>query len=238
VAARLVIGADGRASPTREAAGIAVSTWRYGQKALAFAVGHDEPHDNISTEIYLSGGAFTLVPLPDHQGRPASAVVWMDDGPETLRRAKLDSEDLGREATLRSTGILGELRPVTRVAVFPVVTQLAKALVAERTVLIAEAAHVMPPIGAQGLNTSLHDVAALAALAEAQPAGLGQASFLDAYARARGRDLAARARVIDAFNRLCRSGAPAFQDLRGKGLGLVHDFKPLRRRVMRAGLGG
>ncbi len=80
LSARLVIGADGRDSPVREAAGIGVRTTRYGQKALAFAVTHPEPHDNVSTEIYNRGGAFTLVPLPDHDGRPSSAVVWMDDG--------------------------------------------------------------------------------------------------------------------------------------------------------------
>ena len=238
VAARLVIAADGRASTLREAAGITVRQWRYGQKALAFAVAHDLPHENISTELYLSGGAFTLVPLPDHQGRPASAVVWMDDGPDSLRRAALDAPALGREATERSCGILGALAPISRVAVFPVVTQIADSLIAERTALIAEAAHVMPPIGAQGLNTSLQDVAALGHLAETRAGEIGTPAFLDAYARARGRDLAARARVIDAFNRLCRSGAPVFQDMRSRGLALIHDFRPLRETVMKAGLGG
>ena len=77
VRTRLVIAADGRNSPMRQAAGIGVRTTRYGQKALAFAVTHAEPHHNVSTEIHRSGGPFTLVPLPDHEGRPSSAVVWM-----------------------------------------------------------------------------------------------------------------------------------------------------------------
>ena len=79
--ARLVIAADGRASPVREALGIGVRTTRYGQKALAFTVTHDQPHLNVSTEVHRSGGPFTLVPLPDREGKPASAVVWMEAGP-------------------------------------------------------------------------------------------------------------------------------------------------------------
>jgi 2-octaprenyl-6-methoxyphenol hydroxylase len=64
----------------RRALGIGVRTTRYGQKALAFAVTHPEPHRNVSTEIHRSGGPFTLVPLPDREGKPASAVVWMERG--------------------------------------------------------------------------------------------------------------------------------------------------------------
>ena len=69
-AAKLVIGADGRNSAVRQAAGIGAKTMRYGQKALTFAVTHEAPHDNISTEIHRAGGPFTLVPLPDPDGRP------------------------------------------------------------------------------------------------------------------------------------------------------------------------
>ncbi len=85
VAARMVVAADGRDSAMRDALGIAVKTLRYGQKALAFAVTHPIPHGNVSTEIHRSGGPFTLVPLPDREGQPASAVVWMETGPEVAR---------------------------------------------------------------------------------------------------------------------------------------------------------
>ncbi len=76
---QLVIGADGRHSPVRQAAGIESKTTRYGQKAVTFAVTHEAPHNNVSTEIHRSGGPFTLVPLPDHDGKPCSAVVWMKE---------------------------------------------------------------------------------------------------------------------------------------------------------------
>lgn len=238
LSARLAIAADGRASPLREAAGIEVDTTRYGQKALAFAVSHAAPHDCVSTELYDKGGAFVLVPLPDHDGTPASAVVWMQDGPEAQRLAGLDDATFGQAATERSAGVLGALTPITPRRVWPVITQTARALTAERVALVAEAAHVMPPIGAQGLNTSLHDVRALLEAARDDPDALGTAPFLEAYARARHKDIAARAKVIDLYNRLCRTDAAPAQALRTMGLRLVHDVAPLRRRVMRAGMGG
>ena len=237
LSARLAIAADGRASPLREAAGIGVETTRYGQKALAFAVRHEAPHGNVSTELYHEGGAFVLVPLPDHDGAPASAAVWMQDGPEAVRLAALDDAAFGAAATERSAGCLGALHPITARNVWPVVTQRAQHLAARRVALIAEAAHVMPPIGAQGLNTSLADVRVLRDLAAADPDDIGSDGFLKAYATARERDIAARARVIDAYNRLCRSDAAPIQALRSEGLKLVHDIAPLRRGIMRAGLG-
>lgn len=236
--ARLAIAADGRASPLREAAGIGARVTRYGQKALAFAVTHEVPHGNVSNELYHSGGAFVLVPLPDHDGRPASAVVWMQDGPKAVRLAALDDAAFGRAATERSAGVLGALTPVTERRVWPVVTQRAEHLTGERVALIAEAAHVLPPIGAQGLNTSLHDVRALVDLAQERSEALGTRDFLDRYAMAREADIRARVAVIDLYNRLCRSDAPPLEALRSAGLKLVHDLPPLRQGIMRAGMGG
>lgn len=235
--ARLAIGADGRGSPLRAAAGIEVRTTRYGQKALAFAVSHDVPHATVSIEIYRRGGAFTLVPLPDHEGRPASAVVWMHDGPATAALARMTPEALGLAATERSAAVLGQLRPITPVGVFPIVTQEATRLTARRTALVAEAAHVLPPIGAQGLNTSLADVAALARLAGEDPEGVGTPDWLARFEADRARDIRVRALAIDLFNRLCRSDDPAAHALRATGLRAVHDSAPVRRRIMQAGLG-
>jgi 2-octaprenyl-6-methoxyphenol hydroxylase len=237
IGARLVIAADGRGSAVREAAGIRVQTTRYGQKALAFSVTHPLPHNDISTEVYNQGGAFTTVPLPDHQGSPASAIVWMNPGPRTLDLAALDPVAFNAIMTERSCGLLGPLSLASHRNIWPIVTQVADRLTAERTALVAEAAHVLPPIGAQGLNTSLHDVAALYDLAIAAPDTLGEAAMLARYAASRHRDIALRARVIDLYNRVCKSGEPPIQALRSLGLKTVHDVAPLRRGIMRAGLG-
>ena len=237
IGARLVVAADGRNSPTRRAAGIGVRTMRYGQKALVFAVTHPAAHDGISTEVHRSGGPFTLVPLPDHGGRPCSAVVWMETGPEVLRLAGLPPAAFEAEATARSAGMQSPLTLVSRRQVWPVISQIAERLTAERLALVAEAAHVVPPIGAQGLNMSLRDIATLVDLARADPDGLGGAAMLDAYARARESDIRLRVRGIDMLNRVSMSGMPGLRGLRATGLRVLHDVAPLRRGLMRLGLG-
>ena len=237
VAARLVIAADGRASTMREALEIPVKTIRYGQKALAFAVTHPLPHQNVSTEIHRSGGPFTLVPLPDRDGRPSSAVVWMETGPEVQRLAALPIPAFEAEINARSCGILGPLTLVSPRGVWPIISQIAARMSAERVALIAEAAHVVPPIGAQGLNMSLADLGALLDLATANPADLGSRAMLDAYHRKRHLEVQARVAGIDALNRASMLGDPALRDLRAAALNALYSLAPVRKTLMKAGLG-
>lgn len=237
VEARLVIAADGRTSPVRESLGIGVKTTRYGQKALAFAVSHPIPHGNVSTEIHRKGGPFTLVPLPDQNGLPASAVVWMERGPEALRLAALPVPAFEAEMNERSAHVLGPLSLITRRSVWPIISQIADRLDGPRTALLAEAAHVVPPIGAQGLNMSLADIATLLDLAEASPDRLGDPQMLSAFHRRRWPEVRARVAGIDLLNRASMEGAPLWRDLRGQILRLMHDAAPVRRTLMKAGLG-
>lgn len=237
VSARLVIGADGRASPVREALGITAKTTRYGQKALAFAVSHDIPHQHVSTEVHRKGGPFTLVPLPDREGRPASAVVWMETGPEVARLAALPVPEFEAEMTARSSGILGPLTLVSRRTVWPIISQIADRLSGPRSVLMAEAAHVMPPIGAQGLNMSLADLSALLDLAERHRDDPGQPAVTEAYHRSRHLEVKARVTGIDLLNRASMAEAPVLRDLRAKALNALYSARPVRQMLMRAGLG-
>ena len=234
IRARLVIGADGRNSLVREALGIGTRTLRYGQKALAFAVTHERPHENVSTEIHRSGGPFTLVPLPDRDGKPSSAVVWMERGPETARLRALPPEAFEAELNRRSAGVLGQLTQATGLTEWPIISQIADRFTGPRTALIAEAAHVVPPIGAQGLNMSLADLAALVALSAGDP---GSAASLAAYERRRRPEALARLIGIDALNRASMISARPLRDLRAATLGSLYAIPPLRRVMMRAGLG-
>lgn len=234
---QLLVAADGRNSPVRRALGIDVETIRYGQKALAFTVSHPIPHDNVSTEIHRSGGPFTLVPLPDRDGLPASAIVWMERGEEALRLRDLDKADFEKELNARSCGILGPLELTSTRDVWPIISQYARSLTGERTALIAEAAHVIPPIGAQGLNMSLADLRALRDQAVAHRGALGSREMLDAYARGRLADIRIRIAGIDALNRASMAEARPLRDLRALGLNAIHGLKPLRKSLMQIGLG-
>ncbi|SDF45677.1 UbiH/UbiF family hydroxylase [Sulfitobacter delicatus] len=234
---RLVAAADGRNSPMREAAGIDVRTRRYGQKALAFSVTHPIPHENASTEVHRSGGPFTLVPLPDRDGMPCSAVVWMDDGPATQTRAALDVAAFEAEATARSAHLFGPLTLASNRALWPIISQEAKRLSGERIALLAEAAHVVPPIGAQGLNMSLADLTTLLDLARKAPNQLGNAEMLEAYHSARHADIALRVRGIDLLNRASQASSPLAREARAAGLNALYALPQVRKMLMQMGLG-
>lgn len=237
IAARLLIGADGRGSTVRQALGIPVTTLRYGQKALAFAVSHPIPHGNVSTEIHRSGGPFTFVPLPDRDGTPCSAVVWMDHAAEVDRRLALAPEAFAAEMQERSCNLLGPLTQISRLTAWPIIAQIAARMAGERTALMAEAAHVLPPIGAQGLNMSLADLTVLLDLAQARPEGIGEAAMLDAYHRRRHHDVQLRVRGVDMLNRASQIGVQPLRDLRAATLDALYSIAPLRRTLMRAGIG-
>ncbi|MBE1282871.1 MAG: UbiH/UbiF family hydroxylase [Rhodobacteraceae bacterium] len=237
VRCKLVIAADGRHSPMRESADIGVKTIRYGQKALAFAVTHPVPHDNVSTEIHRSGGPFTLVPLPDYQGKPSSAIVWMERGPRAQELLDLEPAAFEAAMTERSCGLFGELKLASRRTIWPIISQSADRLYGERLALMAEAAHVVPPIGAQGLNMSLGDLRSLLKLALERPEGLGDAQMLEAYHKARHTEIQVRVKGIDLLNRTSMLEARPLRDARAAGLNALYSMAPVRKTLMQMGLG-
>ncbi|WP_226626879.1 UbiH/UbiF family hydroxylase [Alloyangia pacifica] len=234
---RLVIAADGRNSPMRQAAGIGVKTTRFGQKALAFATTHPIPHGNVSTEIHRTGGPFTLVPLPDYEGQPSSAVVWMEEGPKAEALMALDEADFEAAMSERSCHHFGPLKLASRRTIWPIIAQHAESLIGQRLALVAEAAHVVPPIGAQGLNMSLADMTVLRDLAVARPEALGEAAMLDAYARKRMPDIRARVAGITALNRASMLSTPLLRDARATALDALYGVKSVRKTLMQMGLG-
>lgn len=240
VRARLVIAADGRDSRLREGAGIRAHRWHYGQKALVFAVTMGRPHDGVSTEIHRTGGPLTFVPMPDRDGRPCTSVVWMVPGARAARLAELDDRRLAAELELEAMGLFGRLQIAGPRAVWPIIAQVASRLTGQRLALVAEAAHVVPPIGAQGLNMSLADIECLAGLAgAARDAGrdIGGPDLLDTYQRRRHPEMLARAAGIDLLNRAAQAEAQPLRDLRRAGLRAIHQAAPMRHLAMKLGLG-
>ena len=234
---KLVIAADGRNSPMREAAGINVHTTRYGQKALAFAVTHSIPHENVSTEIHRSGGPFTLIPLPDWQGQPSSAIVWMERGPRAVELLNLEADAFEVAMTERSCGLFGPLKLASRRMIWPIISQSAERLSGERIALMAESAHVVPPIGAQGLNLSLGDLRCLLELAQTHPVRLGDAQMLESYHKARHTEIELRVKGIDLLNRASMIEVRPLRDARAMGLNALYSLPAVRKSLMQMGLG-
>ncbi len=238
--AALVIGADGRDSLVRRLAAIGVRRWEYGQKALVFPVAHPIPHGGVSTEIHRTGGPFTLVPMQDRDMRHMSSVVWMERENEAARLGALDPDAFSEALNERSLGVLGRLEVAGRRAVWPIIGQIAHRMAARRVALMAEAVHVIPPIGAQGLNMSLADLEDLAArIAAAREAGrdIGGREVLDAYQRRRWPETVARVAGVDLLNRAALAEARPLRDLRRIGLATVGRLPFARRIAMKIGMG-
>ena len=233
---RLVVGADGRRSLSRQAAGIETEEWDYDQGAIATAFRHSLPHDGVSTELHRKHGSVTSVPMPNAR---QSALIWLGSSAEIADLMACDEEAFAARLQERLGDTLGTVSEIGPRASFPVSGLTAKRLAHNRTALIGEAAHVMPPLGAQGLNLGLRDAAALAdcvdaALRRGHDPG-GQA-VLAAYIRARQLDVLSRAVGVDLLNRSLLTGFLPVQAARGMVLAGLNAFPPLRRLVMRAGL--
>jgi len=234
--ARLVVGADGRRSICRAAAGIETERRSYPQSALTFSLTHARPHRDISTEFHTPQGPFTLVPLPGLR----SSLVCVVAPDEAGRIGALDTAALDDEIERRSHSILGKIRVEPGHGAFPLGVETARRFAARRIALIGEAGHVMPPIGAQGLNLGLRDAATISELVvAAQRAGedTGGTALTDEFDRLRRADVTSRALAVDLLNRSLLSDFLPVQGARGLGLWLLDRVGPLRRAMMREGVG-
>jgi 2-octaprenyl-6-methoxyphenol hydroxylase len=234
--ARLLVAADGRKSLLRKAAGIATREWAYPQTALTALLSHDRPHREVSTEFHTRQGPFTLVPLPGKPGAPhRSSLVWMMDPREARHRMAMDDAVLAREMTAQSHFLLGRLTLEGPRGSFPMSGLVAQVFAANRTALVGDAAHGFPPIGAQGLNLGLRDVAHLVdCLTPGEDPGGAQA--LARYQASRASDVRSRVAGVDMLNRSLLSGLLPVDALRGLGLLALANIRPLRKMIMREGV--
>lgn len=233
--APLVVGADGRRSLCRDAAGIAIDEREYRQVALTVCLKHSRPHRETSTEFHTPSGPFTLVPLPGLR----SSLVWVLDPRHADELAALNDAELALEIERASHSILGKIEIEPGRGLFPLGVATAKRFGDNRVALVGEAAHVIPPIGAQGLNLGLRDAATIGELAVAahrDGTDIGGADVLSAYDRMRRADVGSRTMAIDLLNRTLLTDFLPVQGMRGLGLYLIDRIGPLRRAAMREGI--
>jgi 2-octaprenyl-6-methoxyphenol hydroxylase len=235
VSAGLAIGADGRRSLCRSAAGIDVDERQYPQAALTFSAHHTRPHGDTSTEFHYPTGPFTVVPLPGNR----SSVVWVMDRAAATSLAEWDNATLAEEAERNAHSILGRFTIEDGRSLFTLVTATARQFAQNRVALVGEAAHLIPPIGAQGLNLGLRDAATIAEFvvgALRDGADIGGPGLLHRYDAARRADVGSRSLAIDLLNRTLLSDFLPMQGARGLGLYLIDRVGPLRRALMREGV--
>ena len=233
--ALLLVGADGRNSATREAAGINVARWKYDHQAIVSVVRHERAHEHVAYEIFYPGGPFALLPMNDEAKGHRSAIVWSVPEEDAAGWLSLNDEDFAAEAEAAMGGFLGKITMLAPRSSYPLGFHHAAQITAQRLALVGDAAHAIHPIAGQGLNLGFRDVAALAeVLVEGARLGLdlGDRQLLDRYQRWRSLDALSVAFATDTLTRIYGVPGKTASAVRRFGMALVSRISPLRNRFM------
>ena len=239
--ARLVVAAEGRRSPLREAAGIRVTHLPYRQTGIVFAIAHQHPHGDVALEHFLPGGPFAQLPMAATEGAAhVSAIVWTERDALAGHILGLDDARFTREVARRLDDHLGAIRLIGRRWSYPLSAMVVHAMTAPRLALVGDAAHGIHPIAGQGLNLGFQDVGPLAeAVIEAVAAGEdpGSAAVLRRYQATRWPAVTAMTAMTDGLDRLFSNDFPPVRAARDLGIAAVQRIAPLKRMFMRRAMG-
>ncbi len=234
--AALIVGAEGRHSPTREDAGISVAQWKYDHRAITAGITHEKPHGNVAWEIFYPAGPFALLPmLDDADGRHRSALVWTVGESDAAGTLKLSDRAFLAELDKRMGDLFGAITAVGPRSSYPLGFHHTARITTQRLALVGDAAHGIHPIAGQGLNLGLRDVGALVeVLAEGARLGLepGDAQLLARYERWRGLDSFMVALATDGLTRLFGIPGSTASAIRRLGMAGVERLPPLKRWFM------
>ncbi len=231
ISASLCLAADGANSVMRKSAGIATDTWSYDQTAIATSFAHSMGHGDVSTEYHKAAGPFTTVPLPESR----SSLVWMERPARAEALMAMSDGELAAEIQIETHGELGLISNLGLRKSFPMKGLTARQFAEDRVILIGEAAHVVPPIGAQGLNMSLRDAALAADLILASK-DAGSDGLVAEYNALRRSEVLPRQQLIDLMNKSLLLGLLPLEGARALSLAALHYFGPLKHLVMQHGL--
>jgi 2-octaprenyl-6-methoxyphenol hydroxylase len=237
IVARVLAGCDGRSSGTAQRAGIGRSGWGYGQTALVAAIGHENPHEGVASQVFLPNGPLAILPLA---GGHVSSIVWSETDANAARIAAMDDTAFLDLLRPRFGDHLGAIHLAGPRFSYPLNLTLAQSYVAERLALVGDAAHGVHPIAGQGLNLGLRDVGALAeVLVEAHRRGedIGAIDVLERYQRWRRFDSTVLALGMDGVNRLFSNTNPLLRAARGLGMAVVGALPGVQRAFVRQAAG-
>jgi 2-octaprenyl-6-methoxyphenol hydroxylase len=233
--APLLVGAEGRNSPSREAAGIRMARWRYDHTAIVSVLYHEREHENVAYEIFYPGGPFALLPMTDEGKKHRSAIVWSVQKEDAAGLLSLSDQDFAAEAKAAMGGFLGKISLAAPRSTFPLGFHHASQITARRLALVGDSAHAMHPIAGQGLNVGFRDAAALAqVLVEGARLGLdlGDRQLLDRYQRWRALDTLMVAMATDSLTRIYAVPGQTASAVRRFGMGLIDRIAPIKDRLM------
>jgi 2-octaprenyl-6-methoxyphenol hydroxylase len=233
--APLLVAADGRNSPMREAAGIRVARWKYDHHAIVSVLRHERPHENVAYEIFYPTGPFALLPMTDDAGGHRSAIVWSVPAEDAAGWLSLNDDDFAAEAQAAMGGFLGKIEMLAPRSTFPLGFHHAAQITAKRLALVGDSAHAIHPIAGQGLNLGFRDAAALAqVLVESARIGLdlGDQQLLDRYQRWRSLDSLLVAVATDSLTRIYGVPGKRASAVRRFGMGLIERISPIKDRLM------
>jgi 2-octaprenyl-6-methoxyphenol hydroxylase len=235
LSAPLLAAADGRNSPTREAAGIRVARWRYDHHAIVSTLRHERSHEQIAYEIFYPTGPFALLPMADDEQGHRSAIVWSVAAADAPGWLSLSDADFATEARAAMGGFLGEISLAAPRSTYPLGFHHAAQITAQRLALLGDAAHAIHPIAGQGLNLGFRDAAALAeVLVEGARLGLdlGDKQLLDRYQRWRSLDSLMVAMATDSLTRVYGIPGRAASLVRRFGMGVIDRVRPVKDQLM------
>jgi 2-octaprenyl-6-methoxyphenol hydroxylase len=233
--APLLTAADGRNSPTREAAGIRVARWRYDHQAIVSVLRHELPHHHVAYEIFYPTGPFALLPMTDDAGGHRSAIVWSVAQDDAAGWLSLNDDDFAAEAQAAMGGFLGKIEMLAPRSSYPLGFHHAAQITAKRLALVGDAGHAIHPIAGQGLNLGFRDVAALAqVLVEGSRLGLdmGDRQLLDRYQKWRSLDALSVAFATVSLTKVYSGPGRTASAVRRFGMSLIERVSPIKDRLM------
>lgn len=233
---KLVIGADGRRSSTREYMKVGAYQWSYNQEAVVCIFQHKNSHSNTAVEHFLPNGPFAVLPMLDSgQGQHQSALVWTQDSHQKPSMMEYSDDVFKIALQEQLPEMYGNVLSVEKRQKYPLGLIHAYDYVIERFALIADAAHGIHPIAGQGLNLGLRDIGSLTKIITAayrDDQDIGKLDVLKQYDRSRKIDNKSMAAATDLLNHVFSNNSKSIRSIRMLGMKAINKLKPAKRFLM------